>query len=166
MLPSLQSEDVEEERRLFYVGLTRAKEILYLTYAQNRFNGYEFVSYPPSCFLADLPIKYLNFVDKGSNISFNELKNQNAENKEEEVSLSKKFEVEDFYQFIPATENKKEKVKEIVSDFKSGEKVRINGVKSEIISINFNEFNEVLLTVKQKDSKLKTFNVNYCQIKR
>jgi len=166
VLPSLQSEDVEEERRLFYVGLTRAKEILYLTYAQNRFNGYEFVSYPPSCFLADLPIKYLNFVDKGSNISFNELKNQNAENKEEEVSLSKKFEVEDFYQFIPATENKKEEVKEIVSDFKSGEKVRINGVKSEIISINFNEFNEVLLTVKQKDSKLKTFNVNYCQIKR
>ena len=93
------------------------------------------------------------------------MKNQKAEN-EEEISFNKKFDVEDFYQFIPATENKKEEVKETTHDFKSGEKIRINGVKSEIISITFNEFNEVLLTVKQKDSKLKTFNVNYCQIKR
>ena len=29
--------DSEEERRLFYVGMTRARNLLYLTNAQNRF---------------------------------------------------------------------------------------------------------------------------------
>lgn len=47
-------EDVEEERRLAYVGMTRAMQELFLTYAQSRFTyggrNYNF----PSRFLADL----------------------------------------------------------------------------------------------------------------
>ena len=41
LLPSTRSLNdpaaIEEERRLFYVGITRAKERLYLTWAQRRF---------------------------------------------------------------------------------------------------------------------------------
>jgi len=41
ILPHVRSIDdqfqLEEERRLFYVGITRAKERLYLTWAQRRF---------------------------------------------------------------------------------------------------------------------------------
>jgi hypothetical protein len=48
------AEDVEEERRLTYVGMTRAMQQLYITYAQSRFmyggRSYNF----PSRFLNDL----------------------------------------------------------------------------------------------------------------
>jgi DNA helicase-2/ATP-dependent DNA helicase PcrA len=48
-------EAMQEERRLLYVGITRAKDILYLVYAQNR-NAF---GYPdpvePSRFLSDIP---------------------------------------------------------------------------------------------------------------
>ncbi len=51
---------IEEERRLFYVGVTRAKETLYLSYAFRRalFGGAGGVS-SPSEFLADLPPRLL-----------------------------------------------------------------------------------------------------------
>ena len=45
--------DVTEERRLFYVGLTRAERELYLTYASNK--GLSDVYLGPSEFLAELP---------------------------------------------------------------------------------------------------------------
>lgn len=57
--PSIENNDIEEERRLMYVGMTRAKKELYLSFCENRFNGYENVSYLPSRFLLDLNVKYL-----------------------------------------------------------------------------------------------------------
>jgi DNA helicase II / ATP-dependent DNA helicase PcrA len=59
LFPSVQSVDdvsrLEEERRLCYVGITRAKRLLYLTYAESRFL-YGRESYPrPSRFLKDIP---------------------------------------------------------------------------------------------------------------
>ncbi len=57
-------EDLEEERRLFYVGLTRAKKQLYLFYALNRrrFGQENFGSYfqsQPSRFLNEIPARYV-----------------------------------------------------------------------------------------------------------
>ena len=51
---------IEEERRLFYVGVTRAKDTLYLSYAFRRalYNGAGGLS-SPSEFLADLPPRLL-----------------------------------------------------------------------------------------------------------
>jgi DNA helicase-2/ATP-dependent DNA helicase PcrA len=48
-------EDVEEERRLCYVGMTRAMEKLYLTHSRRRriYGDYQFN--PPSRFLAEIP---------------------------------------------------------------------------------------------------------------
>lgn len=46
---------LEEERRLAYVGITRAKEILYLTYASSRLYFGEKISNPPSRFILDIP---------------------------------------------------------------------------------------------------------------
>ncbi|MDI3269402.1 MAG: UvrD-helicase domain-containing protein [Bacillota bacterium] len=45
--------DVEEERRLCYVGMTRAKSLLYLTYAHTRYLMGEFRESPPSRFLKE-----------------------------------------------------------------------------------------------------------------
>jgi len=54
---SLEDENaLEEERRLFYVGVTRCKEELYLTYTELRLNaGYSEAFQRPSRFLEELP---------------------------------------------------------------------------------------------------------------
>ncbi len=60
---------VEEERRLFYVGTTRAKDLLYLTYAHNRMRwGQEISWQKPSRFLKDIPDHYLVFEEDQSHI--------------------------------------------------------------------------------------------------
>ncbi|OGM73957.1 hypothetical protein A2191_00310 [Candidatus Woesebacteria bacterium RIFOXYA1_FULL_38_9] len=48
---------LEEERRLAYVGITRAKELLFLTHAQHRLYFGQRAANPPSRFLADIPEK-------------------------------------------------------------------------------------------------------------
>lgn len=46
--------DSREERRLFYVGMTRAKEVLYLTHARRRCLFGQGMSNPPSPYLGDI----------------------------------------------------------------------------------------------------------------
>lgn len=48
-------EELEEERRLFYVGITRAKEKLYLSHAKTRRRGGDWMVSSPSAFLLPLP---------------------------------------------------------------------------------------------------------------
>jgi DNA helicase-2/ATP-dependent DNA helicase PcrA len=56
-----QQEDLEEERRLFYVAVTRAKERLYLTNCERRYRFGE-LSYPtPSRFLNEIRSELLEF---------------------------------------------------------------------------------------------------------
>jgi DNA helicase-2/ATP-dependent DNA helicase PcrA len=59
VLPHIRSFDdpdqLEEERRLAYVGITRAKEKLYLGRAFRRFMMGSSMHHPPSRFLRDLP---------------------------------------------------------------------------------------------------------------
>ena len=56
-----EKEGIEEERRLFYVGVTRAQQMLYLSYAFRRalYNGGGAPT-NPSEFLADLPLHLLD----------------------------------------------------------------------------------------------------------
>ena len=52
--------DMEEERRLFYVALTRAEQEVYLTYAKQRFKNGQIMFSNPSCFLKDIDEQYLD----------------------------------------------------------------------------------------------------------
>jgi DNA helicase-2/ATP-dependent DNA helicase PcrA len=52
--------DLEEERRLFYVALTRAEKKLTLTYAETRYRFGRLKGCEPSRFLTELDQKYLN----------------------------------------------------------------------------------------------------------
>ena len=52
--------DLEEERRLCYVGMTRAKERLFLTYAERRRLYGHLQYHPPSIFLAEIPPEALH----------------------------------------------------------------------------------------------------------
>ncbi|CAL4325466.1 ATP-dependent DNA helicase Rep [Buchnera aphidicola (Thelaxes suberi)] len=60
---SLQNNDCYEERRLFYVGITRAKKELTLTYTQKRISYGNIIDVNPSRFLLELPKKDLFFVN-------------------------------------------------------------------------------------------------------
>jgi DNA helicase-2/ATP-dependent DNA helicase PcrA len=65
LFPSARSVDpadpfgVEEERRLAYVGMTRARELLFLTYAKSRRVWGQEQQHPPSRFLKEIPLKYV-----------------------------------------------------------------------------------------------------------
>ena len=57
----IEDTDIEEERRLCYVGITRAKELLYITYASRRlFFGKSSLN-EPSRFLNDIPKNLLEY---------------------------------------------------------------------------------------------------------
>ncbi|MDE7418805.1 MAG: UvrD-helicase domain-containing protein [Muribaculaceae bacterium] len=80
LLPSAMSmnstDEVEEERRLLYVAMTRAKETCVLTYAKTRFRNGQTVQTRPSRFLSEIGKKFIqvetssDFADTSSSASF------------------------------------------------------------------------------------------------
>ena len=54
--------ELEEERRLFYVALTRAEKQAYLTYALSRYRWGKLVDSDPSRFIEEIDEKYLDIV--------------------------------------------------------------------------------------------------------
>jgi DNA helicase-2/ATP-dependent DNA helicase PcrA len=58
-----EARDLDEERRLAYVGITRARELLYLTRAAARTKRGKILPRTPSRFLADLPAGAHEIVD-------------------------------------------------------------------------------------------------------
>jgi DNA helicase-2/ATP-dependent DNA helicase PcrA len=64
-----KNEDIEEERRLAFVGMTRAKEELYLSHARLReFRGQTLYAVP-SMFLVELPEEGVEAIDVSSSVS-------------------------------------------------------------------------------------------------
>ena len=59
---------LEEERRLFYVGLTRARSRLFLSYARSRFLSYLSTSRSPSRFLSEIPEDVLESSVRASSV--------------------------------------------------------------------------------------------------
>ena len=72
--------DLEEERRLFYVAITRAEKKLYLSYATSRYKWGSLHNCEPSRFLDELDPQYLDldFSPKQSKPSFNQEKNSSS----------------------------------------------------------------------------------------
>ena len=81
LFPSIMSinsrEEIEEERRLFYVAMTRAKEKLILSHCQQRFKWGNIIDCEPSRFLSEVDMKFVNNV----NTSRNYLRQKIDENK-------------------------------------------------------------------------------------
>ncbi|MBA2248988.1 MAG: UvrD-helicase domain-containing protein [Chitinophagaceae bacterium] len=76
LFPSAMSintrEELEEERRLFYVAITRAKHRLWLTYANTRYRFGNLTQNEPSRFIDELPEKYLDRAYAGGNMRNNQ----------------------------------------------------------------------------------------------
>ena len=54
--------ELEEERRLFYVALTRAEHQAYLTYAQSRYRWGKLIDSEPSRFIEEIGDQYLEYL--------------------------------------------------------------------------------------------------------
>ena len=67
LFPSFMSsstrEELEEERRLFYVALTRAEKQVFFTFAVSRFQWGKITSAEPSRFLSEVDEQYLEFIN-------------------------------------------------------------------------------------------------------
>jgi DNA helicase-2/ATP-dependent DNA helicase PcrA len=77
--------DLSEERRLFYVGITRAKEVLYLSRAKNRIRYGKAVPRNPCRFLEDIPQDLILERDESSTPQF---KSEEAAKRHEEEVLN------------------------------------------------------------------------------
>lgn len=69
-------EELEEERRLFYVAVTRAKQRLWLSYANARYRFGQLVQNEPSRFLEEMPAQFIDKTYAGGgarNQGFNNL---------------------------------------------------------------------------------------------
>jgi DNA helicase-2/ATP-dependent DNA helicase PcrA len=70
--------ELEEERRLFYVGITRAKENLYLSYANSRYRWGKLIYCEESRFLNEIDKDYIKIINSNpikSNVSLSPRKN-------------------------------------------------------------------------------------------
>ncbi|MGC5746220.1 ATP-dependent helicase [Chryseobacterium sp. NFX27] len=67
LFPSFMSsatrEDLEEERRLFYVALTRAEKQVFFSYAVSRFQWGKITDAEPSRFLSEIDEEYIEFLN-------------------------------------------------------------------------------------------------------
>jgi DNA helicase II / ATP-dependent DNA helicase PcrA len=71
-------EELEEERRLFYVAITRAKQKLWLTYANNRYRFGNLTQNEPSRFIDELPEERIDKAFAGGNMRNNQTNHWNA----------------------------------------------------------------------------------------
>ncbi|MBE7010951.1 MAG: DNA helicase PcrA [Ruminococcaceae bacterium] len=114
LFPSQRSqtdEEIEEERRLCYVGITRAKKNLTLSHASRR-NVYGTSGYTlPSRFLEEIPMEYINAIVK------------ETEKLELESKPKKQYSFTDNAQLIQALSADRQQQKNISSSFKPGDVV-------------------------------------------
>ena len=94
-------EELEEERRLFYVVITRAKQRLWITYANTRYRFGQLVQNEPSRFIDEIPSSHIDSSfaggsasrqqnDWGSNSAFNRMKGGWKTQKEDSFGKAKK----------------------------------------------------------------------------
>ena len=69
---SIEEDNIEEERRLAYVGMTRARRVLTLSFATKRKRYGEMTACEPSRFLTELPEEELIWEGRDSQLTKSE----------------------------------------------------------------------------------------------
>jgi len=114
------SRELEEERRLFYVAVTRAEKQATLSYALNRYKWGNLERCNPSRFLKEIDQKYLHFPQTGGK-PFNNISQQGTKT----TTISEE----------PKTYIKEERLKKITGSLKSPEST-ISFVATDASSFN------------------------------
>jgi len=110
---------LEEERRIAYVGITRAKQELYITYAERRRVFAEFIDSMPSRFLSEIPKELYDKLSSTNNLNY--------------TASRHSFSMQSNSNISKARYNKVDEVSGIISKNKLGSKVKHQKFGSGII---------------------------------
>lgn len=163
--------DLEEERRLFYVCTTRAKEKLWVTYANSRYRFGNLVQNEPSRFIDEIPEQYLDRTYTGMNTtatgSVGSFGNKLGRNKSFDKAPSLKKLADKLNQKAPPAHNP-------AADFKADDPMEMEaGMDIEHIKFGFGKItgieggaNNRIATIEFKDGHgTKKIMLNYAKIK-
>lgn len=159
MFPIIRNDnlkDLEEERRLFYVAVTRAKESLYLSYASSRYYMGKNNESKKSRFITEIEGKNID----PTTITMDKFKNLESKNKGEHSSYS-------MFKYSIVSRKINEKNTVVQGDIKKGAEIyhtvygrgriiNINGSSDNLIRVCFNKYGEKTLVKEQ--SKLVVFS--------
>ena len=81
--------ELEEERRLFYVALTRAKQKAFLSYTISRYRWGKLIDAEPSRFIDEIGKEYVNHIKMKNNYSFKPIINTSIFQKQKYIKTSK-----------------------------------------------------------------------------
>ncbi|NDK09589.1 UvrD-helicase domain-containing protein [Candidatus Gracilibacteria bacterium] len=120
--------ELEEERRLMYVAMTRAKQELFLTRAKERLYFGDYVRNPESRFILEIPAENIESIELGGGFSFDTSNSFSGADYESTMRVAKKV----------VKQNN-------VSDFKAGQRVyhhkfgegRIESLVGELAELRF-----------------------------
>ena len=133
--------ELEEERRLFYVGITRAKENLYLSYANSRYRWGKLIYCEESRFLNEIDKDFVDFINQ---IEFGSISNDISKKK---ILFKPKGNLRKLSSSIP--ENSSTKINFSEGDKVSHEKfgngiiVKIEGLNNDTrATVKFSKFGE------------------------
>ncbi|MCB9060312.1 MAG: UvrD-helicase domain-containing protein [Halobacteriovoraceae bacterium] len=166
VFPSYQSMDngeigIEEERRLFYVAMTRAMKRLYLTFAQGRmlfgqikFNG-------PSRFLNEIPNKYYDWKIEGKKRSQFNFNDENSYDDDwNDFSQESSFNEESY--IVRQTTHEKQKI--LKSTYPEGSKVGHSLYGEGIVLESSSPGPDEKVVIKFRDGSKKKFMVKFAPL--
>lgn len=101
IFPSKLSEEenlIDEERRLCYVGITRAKQKLFITNASKRISFGKTCINKPSIFISEMKDEYLNFTCSNKKENYTSLnQNNNSNNFSKKIGILNSKDIENIY---------------------------------------------------------------------
>ncbi|MDQ1266405.1 MAG: ATP-dependent helicase UvrD/PcrA [Bacteroidota bacterium] len=151
----LHPDEEEEERRLFYVGITRAEQKLYLSYANRRMRFGEFSDQAPSQFLGEIDERYINKF--------------NVENRTNKKTVQRVYEKTHFFDDIPKKESYSQiphEQPEPALNFRAGDKVKHNTFGNGKIEVISGTGQNIKAVVRFQDAGRKVLMLQYAKLSK
>lgn len=156
-------DDLEEERRLFYVAITRAKRMLYITYANDRMRYGYHETKMKSSFLKEIPSEC---IEENDPFAFAKKKIENLEKAESGTSKRQPFVKNSFFKGGISSEERQAKPKLKSDVIQPGDKIMHKswGVGT-VIQIK-NEGKDRVFVIAFDNKGIKNLNAEYAPIEK
>jgi DNA helicase-2/ATP-dependent DNA helicase PcrA len=157
-------DDLEEERRLAYVGMTRARKKLWMTYAKTRKVWGQEQMNPPSRFLKEIPQKLVEFKSFAGSSGFVSRLSQNSFSQNTNFASAKAKYRDDFDQSFPDYDSTDQSSSG--AEYAKGQKVKHPTFGAGTIFAVEGTGEQTKVSVLFSDQTLKKFVVKYARLER